>query len=77
MSTVTHDLGRIGFRRNGIGVEPHGLSLLRRSSFGYEGRAAVAPLRIFSLAHLSIDSLKAFRPIFKALWNDLISIPGG
>jgi len=35
------------------GVEPHGLSLLRRSSFGYEGRAAVAPLHTLRRAEPS------------------------
>ena len=29
---------------DGGAVEPHGLSLLHRSSVGYEGRAAVVPL---------------------------------
>ena len=34
-------------------VEPHGLSLLRRSSVGYEGRAAVAPLHMLRRAEPS------------------------
>ncbi len=38
-------------------MEPHGFSLLRRSSFGYEGRAAVTPLVSSAKPHI-----KTFQP---------------
>ncbi|MEE9233705.1 MAG: hypothetical protein V3U07_09615 [Nitrospirales bacterium] len=41
-------------------VEPHGFSLLRRSSFGYEGRAAVAPPTAFLREQPSDPSAKAY-----------------
>ena len=42
--------------RRARSVEPHGFSLLRRSSFGYEGRAAVAPPLDFGVTRRSVPS---------------------